>query len=782
MARLCRPAFTCADPTGPGIASCTDSNSASSPGALNTTAGGSFTYTVTATSADGQTGTATIAYTVAGGPTATITTPTTGHTYAVGQVVPTAFTCADPTGPGIASCTDSNSSNSPGALNTGTKGTFAYTVTATSSDGQTGTATITYTVAGGPTATITAPTTGHTYAVGQVVPTAFTCADATGPGIASCTDSNSSASPGALATTAKGTFTYTVTATSTDGQTGTATIGYTVAGAPTATITTPTTGHTYAVGQVVPTAFTCADPTGPGIATCTDSNASTSPGALNTTAIGTFTYTVTATSSDGQTGTATIGYTVAAAPAATITAPTTGHTYTVNQVVPTGFSCADPTGPGIATCTDSNASTSPGGLNTTAIGTFTYTVTATSKDGQTGTVTIGYTVAGGPTATIVSPATGHTYAVGQVVPTAFTCADPGPGIATCTDSNSSASPGALDTSASGTFIYTVTATSTDGQTGTATIAYTVAGGPTATITAPTTGHTYTVGQVVPTAFTCADPTGPGIATCTDSNSSASPGALHTGTTGSFTYTVTATSTDGQTGTATINFKVAGIPTATIVSPASGHTYAVGQVVPTSFSCADPTGPGVATCTDSNSSASPGALNTGTEGSFTYTVTATSTDGQTGTASITYTVAGAPTANITTPTTGHTYAVGQVVPTSFTCADPGPGIATCTDSNSASSPGALNTSASGSFTYTVTAISTDGQTGTATIAYTVAGVPTATIVSPASGQTYAVGQVVPTGVHLRGSDGARHRHVHRLEHLEPHPGRSTPGRQAPSRTR
>ena len=63
---------------------------------------------MTATSADGQTGTATIAYTVAGAPTATITTPTTGHTYAVGQVVPTAFTCADPTGPGIATCTDSN--------------------------------------------------------------------------------------------------------------------------------------------------------------------------------------------------------------------------------------------------------------------------------------------------------------------------------------------------------------------------------------------------------------------------------------------------------------------------------------------------------------------------------------------------------------------------------------------------------------------------------------------------------------------------------------------------
>ena len=425
-------------------------------------------------------------------------------------------------------------------------------------------------------------------------------------------------------------------------------------GAPTASITSPTTGHTYGVGQVVPTHFTCADSTGPGIATCVDTDGLASPGALGTATTGTFVYTVTATSSDGQTGSTSITYTVAGAPTASITSPTTGHTYGVGQVVPTHFTCADSTGPGIATCVDTDGLASPGALGTATTGTFVYTVTATSSDGQTGSTSITYTVAGAPTASITSPTTGHTYGVGQVVPTHFTCADStGPGIATCVDTDGLASPGALGTATTGTFVYTVTATSSDGQTGSTSITYTVAGAPTASITSPTTGHTYGVGQVVPTHFTCADSTGPGIATCVDTDGLASPGALGTATTGTFVYTVTATSSDGQTGSTSITYTVAGAPTASITSPTTGHTYGVGQVVPTHFTCADSTGPGIATCVDTDGLASPGALGTATTGTFVYTVTATSSDGQTGSTSITYTVAGAPTASITTPNSGPT---------------------------------------------------------------------------------------------------------------------------------
>ncbi len=260
--------------------------------------------------------------------------------------------------------------------------------------------------------------------------------------------------------------------------------------------------------------------------------------------------------------------------------------------------------------------------------------------------------------------------------------------------------------------------------------YTYQAPPTAEIATPADNLAFNQGEIVPTAFSCTEgANGPGIETCLDSNGvPGNTGALDTATTGAHTYTVTATSKDGQAATATIHYTIAGPPTVQISGPDDNQRYNMGQVVPTAFSCTeDLSGPGISTCADDNGTsgaAEPlhGALDTGTAGAHSYTVTATSRDGLTASRTIHYTVAAPPTVQIASPNDNQTFIFNQVVATSFSCTDAtnGPGIQTCADSDGASGgTGALNTSAPGPHTYTVTATSQDGQTRSASIHYSVA---------------------------------------------------------------
>ena len=345
-----------------------------------------------------------------------------------------------------------------------------------------------------------------------------------------------------------------------------------------------------------------------------------------------------------------------------------------------------------------------------------------------GQITVSYAA---PTSVDHDPANGATYALDQALDSSFSCTDitGGPGIQSCVDQNGNRSGTPIDTSTPGSYSFTVTATNKDGLSGTASVSYTVAKGSQAiAFTSSPPSPAVFGGSYTPAATGGAS--GNPVVFSVDASSDPGVCSLNAaGTTVSLTGAGTCVVDADQAGDADYDaaaqrqqsFTVAGLPSPRIASPADGGMFAVSQRVPTSFSCADGTdGVGISSCTDSNGASAPGGvLDTSKPGTFTYTVTATSKDGLTARASVHYTVAGAPSAQVSSPAGGVSYTRGQLIDASYACREgaSGPGLASCAGTVPAGTT--VDTSTPGTHTFTVTARSNDGQTSTTTVSYTVA---------------------------------------------------------------
>ena len=98
------------------------------------------------------------------------------------------------------------------------------------------------------------------------------------------------------------------------------------------------------------------------------------------------------------------------------------------------------------------------------------------------------------------------------------------------------------------------------------------------ITTSANAPTYNQGQLVDSSFLHGEAGRSAIASSPDPNGHPSGSPIDTATAGSHTFIVTATSKDGLTGTTAVTYAILAPPSASIFSPPSGSTYAVGQSV------------------------------------------------------------------------------------------------------------------------------------------------------------------------------------------------------------
>jgi hypothetical protein len=328
----------------------------------------------------------------------------------------------------------------------------------------------------------------------------------------------------------------------------------------------PAPNATYNIGSAVNASYSCS----PSVSWVTITNCS-GPDAvgtrIDTSSVGTKSFTITANDSAGRASSQVVYYSVVdpAAPAISVSAPADGAGYDQGQVVDVNYSCAPQQAGGspITSCVGNVPS--GGQLDTSTYGRHTFTVTAANQAGNHSTRTLNYSVldVSAPSVSAAVPVEGATYGRGQTVAANFACADEpgGSGLASCHGTVDNGQP--IDTSTLGAKTLTISATDNAGNQTTKVIHYTVVDvtPPGVTIDSPASNAVFYVGQVVPAAYSCQDDAGgSGLASCSGGIGTGAP--LDTSTPGKKQLTVVAVDGAGNRTSQSVDYFVVGYPVVT----------------------------------------------------------------------------------------------------------------------------------------------------------------------------------------------------------------------------